>query len=80
MIAANHGSTSNAAHATPTTGRSDQTHDTERSTINSVTTVRNTISGITGPFSSTEAAIAVQKIAGTAQDHEPSSCERCSGR
>ena len=80
VIATNQGNTSTAHQATPTSGRSAKIHVTERSTITSVTTVRNTISGITGPLSSTEAASAVQKIAGTVHADAPSSCDALLGQ
>jgi hypothetical protein len=75
----NQGSTSNANQRNPGSGRSAVSQRPSRSIVTRATTARPTNIRISGPFSSTPAASAVQKIAGRIHCEGPSHW-RCSGR
>ena len=66
-MAANHGSTSSSIQTTPVNGRSARIQRAERSRIDSATAVKPTNIRISGPLTSTPAAIAVHRIAGSRQ-------------
>ena len=66
-MATNHGSTKSSIQAMPVTGRNAPIQRQERSRIDSVSAVKTTNIRISGPLSSTPAAIAVHKIAGIIQ-------------
>src|SRR5215831_15666589 len=76
MIARNQGSTKIASHATPARGLSDSTQPAVRSTTISATAASPTTIAISGPFSSTPAASAVQNTAAVVQALEASSLWR----